>query len=75
MLDRAEIPVYTVQIARFLIGKMLVQVLTEGVAAGRIVETSHMASATLRVMFIVASSHAIGRFSSNVSSPCDGWLT
>ena len=39
LLDRAEIPVDTVQLARFLIGKMLVRVLAEGVAAGRIVET------------------------------------
>ncbi len=39
MLDRAELPVDTVQLARFLIGKMLVRVLAEGVAAGRIVET------------------------------------
>src|SRR5271157_79021 len=39
VLDRAEIPVDTAQLARFLIGKMLVRVLAEGVAAGRIVET------------------------------------
>jgi hypothetical protein len=39
LLDRAEIPVNTEQLARFLIGKMLVRVLAEGVAAGRIVET------------------------------------
>jgi DNA-3-methyladenine glycosylase len=39
VLDRAEVPVDTVQLARFLIGKMLVRVLAEGVAAGRIVET------------------------------------
>ena len=39
MLDRAELPVDTAQLARFLIGKMLVRVLSEGVAAGRIVET------------------------------------
>jgi DNA-3-methyladenine glycosylase len=32
-------PVDTVQLARFLIGKMLVRMLAEGVAAGRIVET------------------------------------
>jgi DNA-3-methyladenine glycosylase len=38
LLDRAEIPVDTVQLARFLIGTMLVRVLAEGVAAGRIVE-------------------------------------
>jgi hypothetical protein len=36
LLDRAEIPVDTVQLARFLIGKMLVRVLADGVAAGRI---------------------------------------
>ena len=39
MLDRAELPVDTTQLARFLIGKTLVRVLPEGVAAGRIVET------------------------------------
>jgi DNA-3-methyladenine glycosylase len=39
VLDRAEIPVDTAQLARFLIGKMLVRVLAEGVVAGRIVET------------------------------------
>ncbi len=39
MLDRAEIPVDTAQLARFLIGKLLVRVLAEDVAAGRIVET------------------------------------
>jgi DNA-3-methyladenine glycosylase len=38
-LDRAELPVDTAQLARFLIGKMLVRTLPEGVAAGRIVET------------------------------------
>jgi len=38
-LDRAEIPVDTVQLARFLIGKMLVRILAEGVAGGRIIET------------------------------------
>jgi DNA-3-methyladenine glycosylase len=39
VLDRAEIPVDTIQLARFLIGKMLVRILAEGVAGGRIVET------------------------------------
>lgn len=39
LLGRAEIPVDTAQLAHFLIGKMLVRVLAEGVAAGRIVET------------------------------------
>src|SRR5208283_5398019 len=39
VLDRTEIPVDTDQLARFLIGKMLVRELAEGVAAGRIVET------------------------------------
>ena len=39
VLDRAEMPVDTAELARFLIGKMLVRTLTEGVAGGRIVET------------------------------------
>jgi DNA-3-methyladenine glycosylase len=39
VLDRAELPVDTSQLARFLIGKMLVRALAEGVAGGRIVET------------------------------------
>jgi DNA-3-methyladenine glycosylase len=39
VLERAELPVDTVRLARFLIGKTLVRVLAEGVAGGRIVET------------------------------------
>jgi DNA-3-methyladenine glycosylase len=39
VLDRAEMPVDTAQLARFLIGKMLVRILAEGVAGGPIVET------------------------------------
>ncbi len=39
VLDRAEMPVDTAQLARFLIGKMLLRRLAEGVARGRIVET------------------------------------
>ena len=39
VLDRAELPVDTAALARFLIGKTLVRTLPEGVAAGRIVET------------------------------------
>ena len=39
VLERAEFPVDTVQLARFLIGKMLVRVLADGVAGGCIVET------------------------------------
>jgi DNA-3-methyladenine glycosylase len=39
VLERAELPVDTAQLARFLIGKMLVRTLAEGVAGGRIVET------------------------------------
>src|SRR5271163_2525867 len=38
-LDRAEMPVDTVDLARFLLGKVLVRTLPEGVAGGRIVET------------------------------------
>src|SRR5271163_986367 len=39
VLDRAETPVDTAELARFLIGKMLVRRLAEGAAGGRIVET------------------------------------
>ena len=39
VLGRAELPVDTVQLARFLIGKLLVRMLVEGTACGRIVET------------------------------------
>jgi DNA-3-methyladenine glycosylase len=39
VLHRAEMPVDTAELARFLIGKMLVRVLAESVAGGRIVET------------------------------------
>lgn len=39
VLDRAELPADTIRLARFLIGKIVVRELTEGLAAGRIVET------------------------------------
>jgi DNA-3-methyladenine glycosylase len=39
VLKRAELPVDTDELARFLIGKMVVRTLDEGVMAGRIVET------------------------------------
>jgi DNA-3-methyladenine glycosylase len=39
VLDRAELPVDTAQLARFLIGKTVVRTLEDGVAGGRIVET------------------------------------
>jgi DNA-3-methyladenine glycosylase len=38
-LARSELPTDTVSLARYLIGKILVRDLTEGVASGRIVET------------------------------------
>jgi DNA-3-methyladenine glycosylase len=39
VLERAELPTGTAELARFLIGKLVVRTLTEGVMAGRIVET------------------------------------
>jgi len=39
VLKRAELPVDTAELARFLIGKMLVRTPAEGIAGGRIVET------------------------------------
>ena len=39
LLERAELPVDTSELARFLIGKMVVRTLADGVASGRIVET------------------------------------
>jgi DNA-3-methyladenine glycosylase len=39
VLDQAEMPVDTAELAGFLIGKMLMRMLAEGVAGGRIVET------------------------------------
>jgi DNA-3-methyladenine glycosylase len=39
MLSRAELPADTFQLARFLLGKMVVRRLDEGLAGGRIVET------------------------------------
>ena len=39
VLDREELPVDTAELARFLIGKMLVRALAEGEAGGVIVET------------------------------------
>jgi DNA-3-methyladenine glycosylase len=38
-LARSELPVNTVSLARYLVGKILVRELTDGVASGRIVET------------------------------------
>ena len=38
-LSRAQLPRETVALARFLIGKVVVRFLPEGVLAGRIVET------------------------------------
>jgi DNA-3-methyladenine glycosylase len=39
VLDRAQLPIDTTELARFLIGKMLVRTLADGVEGGRIVET------------------------------------
>jgi DNA-3-methyladenine glycosylase len=39
LLSRPELPVDTVSLPRYLIGKILVREMAEGVASGRIVET------------------------------------
>ncbi|MCB8878859.1 DNA-3-methyladenine glycosylase [Acidisoma cellulosilytica] len=39
VLDRAELPVDSIKLARYLIGKLVVRMLAEGPVAGRIVET------------------------------------
>src|SRR5215469_16884568 len=39
VLDRAELPIDTVLLARFLIGKTLARALPDGMVGGRIVET------------------------------------
>jgi DNA-3-methyladenine glycosylase len=39
VLDRTDLPVDTVRLARFLVGMILVRTLAEGVVTGRIVET------------------------------------
>ncbi len=65
MLDRAELPVDTAQLARFLIGKMLVRMLPEGVAGGRIVETEAYAIGDPAGHAYRGMTPAIGRFSSS----------
>jgi hypothetical protein len=49
VLDRAELPVDTVTLARFLIGKLVVRILAEGEVGDRSVETGPMSAANPRV--------------------------
>jgi Methylpurine-DNA glycosylase (MPG) len=69
VLDRAELPVDTVQLARFLIGKMLERVLAAGVESGRIVETEAYGIGELGT----PTAAAIGRFSSSAGTLSRLW--
>jgi DNA-3-methyladenine glycosylase len=68
VLDRAELPVDTAQLARFLIGKMLVRILAEGAAGGRIVETEAYGVGDPAGHAYRGMTRAIGRFSSSADT-------
>ena len=63
-LERAELPVDSAELARFLIGKMLVRTLAEGVAGGHRRDRGRRRRPR-EVTPIAASPRAIARFSSS----------
>jgi hypothetical protein len=65
ILDRAELPLDPAQAARFLIGKLLVRMLAEGVAGGRIVETGAYGIGDPAGHAYRGMTRAIARFSSS----------